>query len=251
VESNLAPLAGRVAVVVGGGGGIGAASARHLAQNGATIVVGYHSDRARAREVVASLAGDSHISAQISLADSESIRRFADEVEARYGRTDILINSGGMTKPVPHGQFEQLDDATFDSIMVANVRGVFATVRCFAPLLRRSGDGVIVNISSVAAIRGTGSSIAYAASKGALDTMSMSLARVLAPEVRVLTVSPSAVDTGFVAGRSRSDLDLLAQRTLLKRVIEPDDVAKTVLAAVMHMPLSTGSILVIDGGGLL
>jgi 3-oxoacyl-[acyl-carrier protein] reductase len=128
---------------------------------------------------------------------------------------------------------------------------VFATVRCFAPILRRSGDGIIVNISSVAAIRGTGSSIAYAASKGALDTMSMSLARVLAPEVRVLTVSPSAVDTGFVEGRSRCDLDVQAERSLLKRVIEPDDVAKMVLAAVTHMPLSTGSILVVDGGSLL
>ncbi|MGV6876765.1 SDR family NAD(P)-dependent oxidoreductase [Pseudochelatococcus sp. B33] len=244
-------LTDKVAVVVGGSGGIGAASARRLAQNGAKIVVGYHSGSARAEEVVASLAGEGHMTAQISLADSESIRHFATEVEARYGRTDILINSGGMTKPVPHRELDLLDDSMFDRIMVANVRGVFATVRCFAPILRRSGDGVIVNISSVAALRGTGSSIAYAASKGALDTMSMSLARVLAPEVRVLTVSPSGVDTGFVEGRSRCDLDMQAERTLLKRVIEPDDVAKTVLAAIAYMPLSTGSILVVDGGSLL
>ena len=129
-----------------------------------------------------------------------------------------------------------------DRVLVANVRGPFATIRAFAPMLKASGDGVIVNISSLAAVTGTGSSIIYGASKAALDTMGLSLARVLGPEVRVVGISPSAVLTDFVPGRSREAVEKAALSSPLQRVTEADDVALAIIGAITHFRLTTGTI---------
>src|SRR5208283_1376200 len=102
-----------------------------------------------------------------------------------HGRLDVLVNSAGFTKPIPHRNLDAVDDAFFDAMMVANVRGPFAMIRTFAPLLKASGHGVVVNVSSIAGFNGAGSSIVYGAAKAALDTMTISLARVLGPEVRL------------------------------------------------------------------
>jgi 3-oxoacyl-[acyl-carrier protein] reductase len=131
------------------------------------------------------------------------------------------------------------------------VRGPFSVIRAFAPLLKASGDGVIVSVSSISAFTGSGSSIAYCAAKAALDTMTMSLARVLGPEVRVMCVSPAAVATDFVAGRGRPQLEKIAQGTPLKRVAEPEDVARAAMACITHLRLTTGARIVTDGGRFL
>ena len=179
------------------------------------------------------------------------IREAAAIVERDYGRCDVLVNSAGFTRMVPHADLEALDDALIDAIFVANVRGPFATIRAFAPLMKRSGDACIVNISSVAAIVGTGSNIAYGGSKAALDTMALSLARVLGPEIRVLTVSPAAVDTAFVPGRTTAMVERVAATTPLKRVVQADEVAQAVMAAVVHLTATTGWIIPVDGGKLV
>jgi 3-oxoacyl-[acyl-carrier protein] reductase len=158
------------------------------------------------------------------------------------------VNSAGTTRAVPHADLDEMDDETFDRILITNVRGTFSMIRAFAPLLKRGGDAVVVNISSLAAINGLGSSIAYCASKAALDTMAMSLARVLAPEIRIIGVSPAGVDTQFVPGRSREAMLKQAALAPLKIVCQADDVALAVVAAATHLRLSTGSTLLIDGG---
>lgn len=242
------PLEGKVAVISGGSSGIGAATARRLAEGGARIAIGYNSGRDRAEALAAGLPGAGHLPLHLPLLDSAAIRAAAARVEAELGRCDILVNSGGTTRPVPHADLEAMDDETFDRILLTNVRGVFATIRAFAPMLKRSGDGVVVNISSLAAVNGLGSSIAYCASKAAVDTMGLSLSRVLAPEVRVLGIQPAAVATDFVAGRGREAVEKAAAATPLKRVTEADDVALAVLAAVTHLRLSTGASLLVDGG---
>jgi 3-oxoacyl-[acyl-carrier protein] reductase len=249
-NGNLGPygLTGKVAVITGGSSGIGAASARRLAEQGATIAIGYNSGRDRAEALAASLPGGSHLPVHIPMTDSAAIRAAASEVEAKLGRCDVLVNSAGTTRAVPHGDLEALDDETFDRILVTNVRGPFSTIRAFAPLLKRSGDGVIINISSLAALNGLGSSIAYASSKAALDTMGMALARVLGPEIRIIGVSPAGVDTDFVPGRSREAVAKQAASSPLKTVTQPDDVALAVVSAVTHLRLTTGSILLVDGG---
>jgi 3-oxoacyl-[acyl-carrier protein] reductase len=183
--------------------------------------------------------------------DTAAIRDVAAMVEREYGRCDVLVNSAGFTRPVPHADLEALDDDLIDAVFQANVRGPFATIRAFAPLMKRSGDAVIVNISSVAAITGSGSSIAYGAAKAALDTMSLSLARVLGPEIRVMTVSPAAVDTGFVPGRTTAMVERVAATTPLKRVVSADECARAVMAAVTQLTASTGWIIPVDGGKLV
>ncbi|HVG52643.1 MAG TPA: SDR family oxidoreductase [Xanthobacteraceae bacterium] len=241
----------KVAVVTGGSSGIGAAASRMLAEAGAKVVVCYNKGEARAKEVIASLAGSGHRTQHLVLEDSATMRQAADDVRKAFGRCDILVNSAGFTKPVPHANLEALDDALFDSVFVANVRGPFAVIRAFSPLLKESKDGVIINVSSVAGVTGSGSSIAYAASKAALDNMSMALARVMGPEVRVICVSPGAVNTDFVAGRSLDNLKKHASESPLKRVVQPEDVARTIMGCVLHMPTATGIKIVCDGGRFL
>ncbi len=242
------PLANRVAVVTGGSSGIGAATVRRLAAAGAAVVVGYNAGLDRARALVAELPGDRHTVAHLPMEDSAAIRAAAEAVKASFGKADVLVNSAGFTKAVPHADLDAMDDDTFDRIMVANVRGPFATIRAFVPLLRASGDGVVVNVSSLAGSTGQGSSIAYCASKAALDTMGLSLGRVLGPEIRVLGVAPAAVATDFVKGRSMEAVEKQAAGTPLKTVTQADDVALAIMGAITHLRLSTGTTLLVDGG---
>ncbi|MFL5253316.1 MAG: SDR family NAD(P)-dependent oxidoreductase [Rhodopila sp.] len=244
-------LTGKVAVVTGGSGAIGSATARRLAEAGAKVVVGYNSRADRADAVVASLAGDGHQALRIPMLETPVIQDVAAMVERTYGRCDVLVNAAGFTRMIPHQDLESLDDDLVDSIFAANVRGPFATIRAFVPLMRRSGDAVIVNISSIAAIAGTGSNIAYGGSKAALDTMALSLARVLGPGIRVMTVSPAAVDTPFVPGRTTAMVEKVAATTPLKRVVQADEVAQAVMAAVVNLTASTGWIIPVDGGKLV
>ena len=244
-------LQGKVAVVTGGSSGIGAAAVRMLALEGARVVLGYHQGAERAAGIIAKLPGADHRAMQIVLEDSATMQRAANEVRSAFGRADILVNSAGFTKPVPHGNLDALDDALLDRMLIANVRGPFAMIRAFAPLLRESGEGVVVNVSSIAGFTGSGSSIAYCGAKAAVDNMTIALARVLGPEIRLLCVSPGAVNTDFVAGRDHAQLEKLAQATPLKRVVEPDDVARAIMACVLYLKTSTGVKIVCDGGRFL
>ena len=244
-------LKGKVAVVTGASSGIGAAAARMLAGAGARVIVGYNNGEARAQGVVAELPGSGHRVQRIVLEDSSTMRRAAEDVRATCGRCDILVNSAGFTRPVPHANLDALDDTLFDSVLIANVRGPFAMIRAFAPLLRDSGDGLVINVSSVSGFTASGSSVAYAASKAALDNMTMALARALGPGIRLMCVSPGAVNTDFVEGRSLETLKKLAEGSPLRRVVEPEDVARTIMGCVLYMKVSTGVKVVCDGGRFL
>ena len=244
-------LDGKVAVVTGASSGIGRESAKLFAEAGARVVVSYNHGVDRANDVVGSLAGAGHQAMRLPLEDTAQINKAAAAVKEQFGRCDILVNSAGFTRMVPHHDLDALSDELIDQVLTANVRGPFATIRAFAPLLKASGDGVIVNISSGAAQRGSGSSIIYGASKAALDTMSMALARVLGPQVRVVVVAPGMVHTGFVPGRTEAAMLKAAMATPLKRQIEAEDVALAVLSCVTHLKFTTGSIVNVNGGGHL
>ncbi len=244
-------LQDKLAVVTGASGGIGAATARRLAEAGARVVVGYNNKSAEATEIAAALPGSGHRAMRIPMLETSAIREVAATIERDFGRCDVLVNSAGFTRMVPHHDLEALDDALIDAIFAANVRGPFATIRAFAPLMKKSGDAAIVNISSIAAVTGTGSNIAYGGSKAALDTMALSLARVLGPEIRVFTVSPAAVDTAFVPGRTTAMVERVAATTPLKRVVQADEVARAVVAAVTCLTSSTGIVIPVDGGKLV
>ncbi|WLI04505.1 SDR family NAD(P)-dependent oxidoreductase [Pseudomonas sp. FP597] len=243
-------MKGRVAVVSGGAGGIGVEICRKLAASGATVVVGYNSSRGQALQLLETLAdtGGAHCALPMPVTDSAALAVMASEVEARYGRCDVLVNCAGTTRFVPHEDMDGLDDELFDRIFATNVRGAFAMVRALRTLLQRSDDGVVVNISSIAAVSAMGSNVAYCASKAALDNMTRSLARALAPSVRVVSVSPGLADTEFVKSLDRSWRDEQADRTPLKRLAWPHEVADAVLAVISQLTFTTGAIIPVDGG---
>jgi NAD(P)-dependent dehydrogenase (short-subunit alcohol dehydrogenase family) len=239
-------LDGRIAVIAGGTGAIGIASARRLAALGARCVLLHR--KGSAAEALAQLPGEGHFALHADILDSASLRAAAAEVQARCGAAHILINSAGHTRAVPAGDLEALSDALIDEMLQANFRGVFATIRAFAPLLKASGDGLIVNISSIAGFTGTGSNLAYVAAKAGVDVVGDALARTLAPQVRVISVSPGVVDSSFVPGRG-ADFNSKAAATIpLRRIGSVDDVAAAVQACATTLRYVTGTRLVVDGG---
>ncbi len=238
----------RVALVTGASRGIGRATALRLGRLGMQVVVGYHSDASAAEGVVAELDGDNRLACRVSIDDDTSVRAAAALVADRYGRLDVLVNSGGSTRPVPANDLDALDDEFFDRVLRINLRGPFAMIRALRPLLEKGEGAVVVNVSSLSARTGVGSNLAYCAAKGGLDTLTVGLARVLAPGIRVFSVSPAGVDTDFVEGRSRADLEARAAVTPLAKVTLPDDVARAIEAAVTHFTSSTGIVLMVDEG---
>ncbi len=247
-------LKNQVAVVTGGAGGIGEAICIGLAEAGCVVVVGYNRSQGPAEALVRRLAPAAlpHAALKAPVTDSVALAELAAEVGRRYGRCDVLVNCAGTTRFVPHPQLDELDDALIDQILATNVRGPFAAVRALRPLLAAPrGDGatgLVVNISSIAAVTAMGSNIMYCASKAAVDNMTRSLARALAPAVRVLSVSPGLADTEFVKSMDAGWRDEQAGRTPLRRLALPAEVAAAVVAAATHLTFSTGTVIPVDGG---
>ena len=234
--ADVKTLSGRVAVVTGGSSGIGAATVRQFADLGADVVIGYHANEAGARELLQSLPAGRHEIVRLVLEDATSFATLGEMLKSKFGKLDILVNSAGFTRAIRHGDLEALTDKLFEQILIANVRGPYSAIRALRPLLSESGDALVV------------SNVAYCAAKAALDNMTMSLARALGPQIRLLTVSPGAVATDFVPGRDRAALEAGAQSTPLRRVIDTEDVASAIVACATHLKASTGSRIVVDGG---
>ena len=242
------PLHGKVALVTGGAGGIGSAVCRALARNGVSVVVTYNQSAGKAQALIETLAGTGHQSFCAPVDDADALQQLAQSVRSHYGKLDILVNNAGITQPVPHDDLEQLTDALIDDIFRVNVRGALATVRALKPCLLASGDALIVNMSSIAARTALGSNIAYCASKAALDNITLSLARALAPHIRVVSVSPGWVNGEYAQRMPTTMLDQQRQRTPLGRIAEAEDVAQAVLAVATHLTFTTGAIIAVDGG---
>ena len=241
-------LRGQAAVVTGGGGGIGSAICRRLAAAGAHIVITYNSDQSKARAAANALAGGNHLILRAPVDDAEAQCKLAEAISDKYGRLDILVNNAGISKAVPHADLDALDDETIDQIFRVNWRGAFASIRALQPLLTAGAGGVVINISSIAGRTGVGSNVAYCASKAAMDSMTRSLARALAPQIRVLSISPGWVDGEYAQRMPRALIAEQADKTPLGRIADADDVADAVYAAVAHLRFSTGDIIPVDGG---
>src|ERR1700677_4661753 len=233
------PLAGRVAVVTGGTGGIGTAICKTLAQAGAAVAIGYNSAGEKAEALAGELPGGGHMTLRMPVTDSAALKDAIAAVDKRHSRLDLLVNSAGITRFVPHGDLDALDDALISHILDVNVRGLIASVRAALPLMRRSGGGAIVNISSIAGVTAMGSNIVYCASKAAVDNLTKSLARALAPDIRVVSVSPGLVDTEFVRGLDQSWRDEQAGRTPLRRLGAPEGGAQAAVPVGSNVTVST------------
>lgn len=241
-------LQGKVALVTGASRGIGAATAGILAEHGARVVVTHRDSAEGAAEVIATLPGRGHRAIQVSATDTPGLERAAASVADTEGRLDVLVNNAAVTRVIPHGDLEALTDELFDQILTTNLRGAFATIRAFHTLLAADGGGVIVNISSLAARAANGSNVAYCASKAGMDNMTASLARALAPDIRVLSVAPGLVETAFTGGWSAEARRGMLEKTPTGRLATAHDVGLAVLAAVTHLPSTTGVVLPVDGG---
>jgi len=249
-------LAGKVAIVTGSATGIGASVAIGLARRGAKVIVNYSKSEAEAQTTAASVRelGGEVLVVQGNVADDADCRKLAAAAMEAWGRIDILVNNAGTTKFAGHANLDALSAEDFQNIYAVNVIGPYQMIRACAPGLKASGEGSIVNISSIAAIAGIGSSIAYAASKGALNTMTISLARALAPEIRVNAVCPGFVATPWFSGRfgdeaAKRIAEEQAKTTPLNRAADADEIAHTVLffcgPESRHI---TGEALLTDGG---
>src|SRR6201991_3131461 len=202
---------GLYAIVTGSASGLGAATAAILAQGGGRIVVNYSSSAKEAEESadLCRKAGAEVVVVQGDVSRDEDCKKIA-AAAAPWGGLDVLVNNAGTTKHVPHHDLDGLTAEDFQRIYAVNTIGPFQMVRAARALLeagaKASGRaGAVVNVSSVAGISGVGSSVAYAASKGALNTMTLSLSRALAPLIRVNTVCPGYIDTPwFPKGRGET-----------------------------------------------
>jgi 3-oxoacyl-[acyl-carrier protein] reductase len=240
-----------VALVTGGAGSMGTTICGALAREGFRVVVGYNSSADKAKALAARLPGKGHVALAAPVTNSAGLATLAAEVSSRFGVCDVLVNCAGVTRFVAHGDLDGLDDALADNILATNVRGPFATVRALRSLLEKSkqpGGGVVINISSIAGVTAMGSNVIYCASKAAVDNMTKSLARALAPKIRVVSVSPGLVANDFVRSMDKNWLDEQVNRTPLKRLAAPEEAAAAVVAAVKHLTFTTGSIIPVDGG---
>jgi len=240
----------RVAIVTGSSSGIGAACAVELARRGWSVLVNYAKNTAEAAKVVAQCKDA--IAVQADVGEDADCRRLAQAALGKWGRIDALVNNAGTTKFVRHADLEGLSAEDFLRIYRLNVVGPFQMTRACAGALK-AAKGAVVNISSVASLLGTGSSVAYGASKAALNALSLSLARTLAPEVRVNVVAPGFVDTPWQhamlgADKARAAAERYASFVPLKDYARPADVADTVAWLIEGARMVTGEVLFVDGG---
>ena len=238
----------QVVLITGGAGGLGQAMCRTFAEHGARVVVGYRSSSKAAEKLAAELSGKGHSAKSAPVEDSAQLAYLASDIEKEYGRLDILINNAGITRFVAHGDLDGLDDDLIDDIFRTNWRGAFACVRAMRALLDDVNGGLVINISSIAGTTAMGSNIAYCASKAAMNTMTMSLARALAPGIRVVSLSPGLAETDFVTGLDQDWWHEQSRRTPLGRLASPADVAAAALAIASGLTFSNGCIIPVDGG---
>jgi ketoreductase RED2 len=237
-------LAGKVAIVTGSSSGIGAATARMLDDAGASVLVNSSSSVEAGEKVAAELADARYQQGDIS--DEQHCRRLVDVALEQWGRLDILVNNAGWTQLIPHPDLDAVTDEVFRRILDVNVLGTWYLTRAAIPHLRASGDGVVVNITSIAGVRPMGSSIPYAVSKAAVNHMTVLLAKVAGPEVRVNAVAPGLVATPWTSDWGPMH-DWVSATAPLRRSATPEDVAEVVLGVVGSRYL-TGEVVLVDGG---
>ena len=241
----------KVALVTGGGTGIGRAISIALADLSIDVAVNYSRSQQEALDTVAAIEknGGKAIVVQANVAKDAEVRTMVQTVVEQFGQLDYLVNCAGTTVYVDMPDLEGLKPEYWDEIMDVNVKGLFSVCRAAAPHLKKT-RGSIVNITSVAGITGMGSSIAYAASKAAAISVTKSLARVLAPEVRVNSVAPGIVLTRWVEGRE-AHVKKLGEHTPLGRCCSAEDVADVAVPLLVNATMMTGQTVVVDGGAFL
>jgi 3-oxoacyl-[acyl-carrier protein] reductase len=251
-------IEGKAAVVTGGGTGVGRATALELARRGCSVLVNYSRSKNEAEETVAEIAalGVKGMAVEADVADDAACRKIIETAVREFGRLDVLVNNAATTAFIRHSDLEGVRTEDWMRIFSVNVIGAFQCARAAKNALMASGDGEIVNISSIAGLAAIGSSIPYAASKAALNNMTVTLARVFAPKVRVNAVAPGFITTRWLKDGLGEDVyDKAKKRTedsvILGKVCEPEDVAAAVINIITGPDLMTGCVIPLEGGQLI
>jgi len=250
-------LEGRGAIVTGGGTGVGRATALALARRGCSVVVDYSRSEEEAERTAAEVRelGVRGAAFRADVADDAACRDLIEAAERELGRLDVLVNNAGTTVFTPHADLEALDDADWQRVLAVNLLGPFHCTRAARKALAADGGGEVVNVSSVAGLVAVGSSLPYCASKAGLNNLTIALARVLAPEVRVNAVAPGFITGRWLKAGLGEAYDTVKQameaRAPLGRVCDPADVAAAILALVEGSDLVTGHVLPVEGGMLI
>jgi 3-oxoacyl-[acyl-carrier protein] reductase len=244
-------LSGAVALVTGGNGGLGQRIAAALAREGVHLALVYAASREAAEGVAGELAARHQISAAAFACDITSgaaIAGLVNAVKARFGRIDILVNDAAFNKAIAFADLDALTDEIWDRILAVNLTGPMRLIKAVAPVMQAQGRGRIVNISSVAGLHPTGSSIAYAVSKAGLNHLTRCMAVALAPEVLVNCVAPGLLEgTRATANLPPEQIERSAAGAVLKKAADKDDCAEMVLA-MCRTETMTGQTVVIDAG---
>ncbi|MGD0393534.1 MAG: SDR family NAD(P)-dependent oxidoreductase [Acidimicrobiales bacterium] len=242
--SRDAAFEGQTVLITGSSSGIGAATAQLFAASGATVVVNSSTSVEAGRALAGELPGASYVQADVS--DEDHARRLVDEVVARHGGLDVLVNNAGTTEVISHADLEGASPDVWRRIFDVNVIGTWQVTVAAVAHLRSSGRGQVINVSSVAGERPTGSSIPYACSKAAVSHMTRLLANALGPAIRVNAVAPGLVDTPWTA-----DWDFVREfvnaQAPLQRTAQPEDVAEVILG-LARSAYVTGEVVLVDGG---
>ncbi len=246
-------LEGKAAIVTGGGTGVGRATALELARRGCAVMVNFSRSRDDAERTAADAAalGVKALAFQADVSDDDACRRMAEAAQREFGRVDVLVNNAGTTEFIPHTDLDAVTPEKWQRILNVNLVGPFLCARAVRAAMEASGGGAIVMTSSVAGTVGVGSSIPYCASKAGLNNLTVTLARALAPAIRVNAVAPGFIRSRWLKDGHGDNYDAIEQyataRSLLKRVLEPEDVADAILAFVGNETI-TGQVLVMDAG---
>jgi 3-oxoacyl-[acyl-carrier protein] reductase len=251
-------LTSSVCIVTGSAVGVGAACAVQLAKKGARVVINYSKSEQEARETQAAChaAGGEAILVQGDVAQDADCKRIVQSALDKWGRIDGLVNNAAITKFVDQRDLDGIDAEDFQRLYAVNVVGPYQMTRAAAPALQKQG-GSVVMISSMSGITGIGSSNAYVASKGALNTMTLALARALAPSVRVNAVCPGLIETRWHTARFQNSgdyekfVDKYAENVALGKASTADDVAEVAVWLIEHGDLITGEMIKVDGGAHL
>ncbi len=250
-------LDGKAAVVTGGGTGVGRASALSLARKGCAVVINYSrsKDEAEATAAEARGLGVHAYAVQADVANDADCRRLIDTAVRECGRLDVLVQSAGTTSFIPHGELDRVTEEDWNQILAVNLRGPFQCARAARAPMLAAGGGAIVHVSSVAGIAGIGSSIPYCASKAALNNLTITLARALAPKIRVNAVAPGFITGRWLEGGLGAAYPAIKaaveRRAPLGKVCSPEDIAALVLGFIEGPEIVTGQVLVADGGMLI
>lgn len=244
-------LKNKIALVTGGGTGIGRATSILLAERGATVAVNYSRSKADAEETAQTIinGGGRAIAIQADVSRDIEVRQMVDRIAGQFGTIDLLVNNASMTRHIPLEDLEAATEAVWDELYAVNVKGMFYCARAVAPWMKKNKEGAVVNVGSIAGLTGSGSSLPYAVSKAAVHGLTKSLARALAPEIRVCSVAPGAVETRWWSGWEEQ-LKRLSENLLLQRMTTPDDIAR-LICSVLEQESMTGQIITIDNGQTL